>query len=243
MIGKGLAKRLGIVAWQGRPGGPDRRRAARRGGDRRRLREGAAGPRQRSPLLRRAAAAGVRPRPDRGRRTPGRAASRRCRAPDPHPAGRRDRALGDGQAAGARHRRRAPGHGGRGQRQVDTARDQRRSRRPVHQRAGGNGSTCGSASPSRRSTRAAPSTAAPRPTPSAPARCRRASPSPSANASTTRPCKPCFTTTTPARSRRSGSTSTSICVEGRAETRCHRAHARQRPGLVAGGRGRTQETV
>ena len=32
-------------------------------------------------------------------------------------------------------------------------------------------------------------------------------------ASTTRPCMPSFTTTTPARSRRSGSTCTSICVE------------------------------
>ena len=55
---------------------------------------------------------------------------------------------------------------------------------PVHQKSRRNGWTCGSASPSRGSTRAAPSTAAPRPTPSAPARCRRASPWPSASGST-----------------------------------------------------------
>ena len=67
-----------------RPGGPGRRRAAGRGGDRRRLRDRAAEPREPAPLLRRPAAPGVRPGPDRGVRTPGRAASRRRGAPLPH---------------------------------------------------------------------------------------------------------------------------------------------------------------
>ena len=75
--------------------------------------------------------------------------------------------------------------------------------------------TCGSASPSRRSTTMATSTAAPPPLPSAPARCRRASPSASAVGCTTRPSRPCSTTTTPARSRRSASIWGSICAEAR----------------------------